>query len=113
MRRSSLESTSTDACGNGNLTATNNYDGTTIPDVICPDEDGGLTITFTVADGMNVVMKRRVQPTSLLEIPQAPEITTCPADLVMECGDDYAAGIAAWLADAKIELRKHVYGCLW
>ena len=33
-----------------NLTATNNYDGTTIPDVICPDEDGGLTITFTVAD---------------------------------------------------------------
>ena len=48
--KTSLESTSTDACGNGNLTATNNYDGTTIPDVICPDEDGGLTITFTVAD---------------------------------------------------------------
>ena len=28
--KTSLESTSTDACGNGNLTATNNYGGTTI-----------------------------------------------------------------------------------
>ena len=101
--KTSLESTSTDACGNGNLTATNNYDGTTIPDVICPDEDGGLTITFTVGDecGNETTCTANI----IIRDTQAPEITTCPADLVMECGDDYAAGIAAWLADAKTSLE--------
>ena len=77
MRRSSLESTSTDACGNGNLTATNNYDGTTIPDVICPDEDGGLTITFTVADecGNETTCTANI----IIRDTEAPEITTCPS----------------------------------
>ena len=78
-----LESTSTDECENGPLTATNNYVSGTLPDVICPDENGGLTITFTVRD--NCGNETSCDANITIRDTEAPTILDVPADLTVSC----------------------------
>ena len=96
-----LLATSTDNCGAGSLTVANDYDGVTIPPASC-DLSAGLTVTFTVTDICG--NESTCTSTIFLDDNTEPEIGDCPADLVLECGEDYQTTISAWLTAAEANL---------
>jgi hypothetical protein len=92
-------SNATDQCtlASNILTVSNDYDGS-IPDFSC-DQSEGLTVNFTVTDCCG---NSASCSSEIIVDDTTPPVMGCPADLLLECGDDanFADDIDAWLLTA-------------
>ena len=71
-----------------------------MPEVVCVGEEGGLTITFTVADecGNETTCTSTIRIEDTIPVRSSP---TARQILVLVCDGDYEQEIADWLAAAR------------
>ncbi len=93
-----LEASSSDNCGV--VTATHDWTGD-LPALSCLGSTP-VTVTFTVSDDCNNSLL--CTSTISIEDTQPPVVNCVVDDLVLECGDNYLAEIAAWIATAEADL---------
>ncbi len=90
------EASASDAC-DSDVAMSDDYDGSSLPSLSC-DQSSGLVVTFTATDDCG----NTATCTASIKIDDevAPSIS-CPADLTLACGSDFATQISNWRALAR------------